>query len=102
MTRHHISEDMNPKQHCHKNQITAWPMVSQTANKYSRTPLIQIANYPYRLGPLGKFVENSTKLTCLEITGYQIKNSSVLWLIELHIRCGQKVQMQVCTVNSNS
>jgi hypothetical protein len=50
---------------------------------YSRTPLIQTlvirtANYPDRLGPSGKFVENSTKLTCLEITGYLIKYSTVL------------------------
>ena len=27
------------------------------------------AGYPDRLGLSGKFVENSTKLTCLEITG---------------------------------
>jgi hypothetical protein len=53
--------------------------------EYSRTPLIrklaiQIANYPDRLGPSGKSVQNSTKLTCLEITGYLIKYSTVLWL----------------------
>jgi len=45
---------------------------------YNRTPLIRklvirIANYPDRLGPSGKFVENPMKLTCLEITGYRIK-----------------------------
>jgi len=40
-----------------------------------RTLVIRIANYPDRLGPWGKFVENSTKLTCLEITGYRIKYS---------------------------
>ena len=44
----------------------------------SRTPLIRtlvirIANYPGRLGPSGTFVENSTKLTCLEVTGYRIE-----------------------------
>ena len=55
---------------------------------YSRTPLIRklvirTANYPDPLGHSGKFVENSTKLTCLEITGYRIKYSTVLWLIEL-------------------
>jgi len=49
------------------------------------------AGYPDRLGPSGKFVQNSTKLTCLEITGYQIKYSTVLWLIELQIRRGRKV-----------
>jgi hypothetical protein len=46
---------------------------------------IRIANYPDHLGPLGKFVENSTKLTCLEIAGYRIKYSAVLWLLELQI-----------------
>jgi hypothetical protein len=40
------------------------------------------AGYPDRLGPSGKFVENSTKLICLEITGYRIKYSTVLRLLE--------------------
>jgi hypothetical protein len=31
------------------------------------------AGYPDRFGPLGKFVENSAKLICLEITGYDIR-----------------------------
>ena len=53
--------------------------------------VIRIANYPYRVDPAGKFVENSTKLTYLEITGYPIKYSTVLWLTELQIRCGLKV-----------
>jgi len=48
------------------------------APQYSRTSLIRplvirIANYPDRLGPSGKFIKNSTKLTFLEITGYRIK-----------------------------
>ena len=30
------------------------------------------AGYPDRPGPQVKFVERSTKLTCLEITGYRI------------------------------
>jgi len=30
------------------------------------------AGYPDRPDPSGKFVENSTKLTCLDITGYRI------------------------------
>jgi hypothetical protein len=64
--------------------------------KYRRTPLIRklvirISNNPYRLGPSGKFAENSTKLTCLEITGNRIKCSAVLWLLELPIRRGRKV-----------
>ena len=49
------------------------------------------AGYPGRLGPLGKFVENSTKLNCLEITGYWIKYSTVIWLPELQTRRGRKV-----------
>jgi len=34
-----------------------------------RTLVIRIANYPDRLRPLGKFVENSTKVTSFEVTG---------------------------------
>jgi len=30
------------------------------------------------LGLSGKFVDNSTKLTCLEMTGYRIKYSTML------------------------
>ena len=56
--------------------------------KHSRTPN---AGYPDRLGPSAKFVEDSTKLTCLENTGYGIKNSTVLWLLQLQIRRGRKV-----------
>jgi len=45
---------------------------------YVRTPLIltlvvRTSNYQDRLGPSGKFVDSSTELTCLEITGYQVK-----------------------------
>jgi hypothetical protein len=43
-------------------------------NIYSITPIIWIANYPDWLGPLCDFVENSTKLIYLEITGYEIVN----------------------------
>ena len=49
------------------------------------------AGYPDRLGPSGSFVKNSTKLTCLQITSYQIKYSTVVWLIELQISCDQMV-----------
>ena len=56
-----------------------------------RQLVIRMADYPDRLGSSGKFVQNSTKLTCLEITGCQIKYSTVLWLIELQIRRSQKV-----------
>jgi hypothetical protein len=41
--------------------------------------------YPDRLGPSGKFVENSTKFTCPEITGYRIKYIRALWFLELKI-----------------
>ena len=53
--------------------------------------IIQITNCLYWLGPSGQFVENSTHLTCLEITGYWIKSNTVLWLLELQMRRGQKV-----------
>jgi len=73
----------------------------------SRTPLlwklvIRTANNPERLGSSGKFVGNSTKLTCLEITDYRIKCNTALRLLELQIRRGRKVQTHVHTVNSNS
>jgi hypothetical protein len=48
------------------------------------------AGYPDRLGPSGKLFDNSTKLTCLEITGYRIKFSTVLRLLELLIGSGRK------------
>jgi hypothetical protein len=40
-------------------------------------------SYQDQLGPSGKFVDNSTKLTFNEITGYLIKYSTVLWLLVL-------------------
>ena len=76
-------------------------------SKYSRTPVIRklvirIANYPERLAPSGKFVENATKLTCFEIAGCRVKYNTALWLLEFQIRRGRKVYTQVYTVYSNS
>ena len=48
------------------------------------------AGNPARLSDWGKFVENTTKLTCLEIAGYRIKYSTVLWLLEFQIWRGRK------------
>jgi hypothetical protein len=56
-----------------------------------RTLVIRIANYLDRLGPSGKFVEISTTLTSLQITGYRNKYITVLWLLEIQIRRGRKV-----------
>jgi hypothetical protein len=42
------------------------------------------------------------KITCLDITGCRIKYGTVLLLLELQIRCSQKVHTQVHTVLSNS
>jgi hypothetical protein len=74
---------------------------------YRRTPLsqmliIQIAHYQVRLCPSGKYVQNSTKLTCLKITAYLINYSKGLWLLELQTAQGCNVLTQVHTVNSNS
>jgi hypothetical protein len=41
-----------------------------------RTLVVRTTNNPDRLDPSGNFVENSTKLICLEITGY--RSSAVL------------------------
>jgi len=62
--------------------------------EYSGTPFIQtlvirITNYPAWLGS-GKLSRILPKLTCLEINGYRIKYSAVLWLQEHEIRHGQK------------
>ena len=68
----------------------------QSFHTYSITPpirklVIQLSNYPDQLGSSDKFVENSTKFTCLEITGYRIKYSTVLWFLELQVKRGRKV-----------
>ena len=73
-----------------------WTRLAYNYNIYSSTPVIRTlvirnANYPDRLSPSDKCAENSTKLTCLEIIGYRIKYSTVLWLLELPIRRGRKV-----------
>jgi len=60
------------------------------------------AGYPDRFGRSDKVVENSTILTCLETAGYRIKYSTALWLLELQIRRGRKVQTQVHNANSDS
>jgi len=75
--------------------------------QYSRTPftwtlVIWIAKYPDWTGQLGKSVNNSTELTCLEITSYQIKYRTVLWLLKLPIRRDREVLMHVHTVHNNS
>jgi len=77
----------------------------EIVNQCSRTPLIRtlvirFPSYPDRLGPSGKFVENSTILTCLEITGYRIKYSTALWLPELPgvvVRFRRRYIMQIVT-----
>jgi len=59
-----------------------------TTNKINFHKVQWNSIYPGRLDPSGKFVENSTKPTCLEITGYRNKYSPVSWLLELQIRLG--------------
>jgi hypothetical protein len=54
-----------------------------------RTVHLNYTYYPDRLGLSVKCVVNSTKLTCLEITGYRIQYSTVLWFLDLQIRRGQ-------------
>jgi len=58
------------------------------------------AGYADRLGSSGKYVESSTKLNCLESTGYRIKHSTMFWLLELQIWRGRMVETQVLTVNT--
>ena len=46
------------------------------------------AGHPDQFGPTSKSVENPTKLTGLEITGYRVKYSTALLFVELQIRRG--------------
>jgi hypothetical protein len=86
--------------HCGKlfNTPSSWAQVRNT--QYNST--YPEALYPDRLCISGKFVENYTKLTCLDVTGYRINYNTVLWPLELQIRRGRKVSTQVHTINSNS
>jgi len=66
----------------------------------SKTPLIRTLVIPIGLAlrvNLSRIIR--TKLTCLEITSYRIKYSTVL--LEFQIRRGRKVETQVLAVNSN-
>jgi len=74
----------------------------QSQVQYSRTPLFRTLVIRIGWALTSKFFENSTKLTYLEVTGYRIRHSTVLWLLELQNRRGRKIQTQVQTVNSNS
>jgi len=65
------------------------PTYNRYQTQYSSTH--PDAGYPDWLGPSRKFVMNSTNLSFLAITVYQIKYSTVLWLPELQIRRGRKV-----------
>jgi hypothetical protein len=58
--------------------------------EYSITPLIQ--TLVIRIGlALRVNLSRITKLIDLDITGYRIKYSTVLWFKELQIRCGRKI-----------
>jgi len=88
-TRRHIPEDSSPPSRRCENLKSLNPVrliFRNTVHLHlSGRLVIRTANYPDRLGPSGKFVENSTKLTCLEITGYRIKCSRVLWFLEIQV-----------------
>jgi len=93
--------------HTPNHNIFAYHAGEHNLSTYSKTPLIRtlfirIVNFPGRFGLTGESVENSTKLTSLEITVCRIKYSTVLWLIELQFRRGRKVYTQVHIINSNS
>ena len=65
--------------------LSGTPIIRTLVIRNSNYPdaVIRNSNYPDRLVPSGKSVENSTELTYLEIAGYRIKCSTVLWLLEL-------------------
>ena len=58
--------------HMPNRNVFAYHACEHNLSTYNTTPLIQtlvirIANYPGRLGLSGKYVENSIKLTCLDL-----------------------------------
>ena len=86
-TPYHVQQNLLPEPHIH---------VQQNSLLEPHIHVQQNCNYPDagyldRLGPSDKSVAIATKLTCLETTGYRIKYSTVLWLLELQIRRGGKV-----------
>ena len=95
-----LRHTVHPQQQCcHQQQTTSqqlhWTDLPcrqmSIEHKTQQNSTYRITDYPDQLGPSGKFVENSTKSSCLEIIGYRIKYSTVLWLLELQIRRGRKV-----------
>ena len=80
------------------------PMTTKTGciPKCNRTPLIRTLVIRIGLALRANLSRILKKRTCLEITCCRIKYSTVLWLLELQIRRGRKIQTQVHTVNSNS
>ena len=65
----------------HNHNSTLVFLTYTIENPLYRTLVIRIVNFPDRLGPSGKFVENSTKPHFFEFNGYLIKYSSVLWFL---------------------
>jgi hypothetical protein len=72
-TRRHFPEDSSAHSRRCENLKSLNPVrfvFRNTAELHlTWTLVIRTANYPDRLGPSGIFVENSTKLTCLEVSG---------------------------------
>jgi len=66
-------------------------MGDSVGSKYSRPPLIRTLVNRMGWAYWNKFVENSTKLICIEITDYRIKYNTSLWLTELEFWRGLKV-----------
>jgi hypothetical protein len=52
-------------------------LLNSVSCKWSRTLLIRNADYPDCLGPLVKFVENPTNVTCLDTADFRIKYSTL-------------------------
>ena len=68
-----------------------WVVSNKMATRIRQNSTYPEDDYLDLIDSSGKFVDNSTKLTCLEIAGSQIKYSTVLWPLELQFRRGRKV-----------
>ena len=70
---------------------TAWQDFAWGSGRLGTSNEVVFSRTPDRLGPSSKYMENSTKLCCLEITVYRIKYSTLLCLLELQMRRIRKV-----------
>jgi hypothetical protein len=72
-----------------RNRTVGMMLLYNSTNPDAGYPEFQLSGSARTFGEICR--EFYKKLTCLDITGYRIKYSTVLWLLELQIRRVRKV-----------